>query len=138
MIAKIFGRNLTTARSYCLRISNKLESRHFYRSFSSDKVNVESSLGSSEQHLKKLLDHSASFVDVKNYDDWATLPYAEGTVLTKQEEHDLDVKRPKIDPRSTSIILFPGQGAQFVGMAKSLERVPVARDVFDYASEILK
>lgn len=30
------------------------------------------------------------------------------------------VKRPLIDPRDTSIILFPGQGAQYVGKVSSI------------------
>jgi [acyl-carrier-protein] S-malonyltransferase len=45
--------------------------------------------------------------------------------------------RSKTDPRETSIILFPGQGAQFVGMAKNLIKIPEARDMFELASDVL-
>lgn len=95
---------------------------------------------SSEVHVKDLLSNSATFVDEKHkydYDTWATLPYVDGTVLAKSTGRDLMV-RPKIDPVDTTVILFPGQGSQFVGMAKSLEHIPAAKDLFDWASEILK
>lgn len=40
-------------------------------------------------------------------------------------------------PKDPTIILFPGQGAQFVGMAKSLVDNPAAMDLFEIASEVL-
>lgn len=50
-----------------------------------------------------------------------------------------DVKvRPSIDPKETSVILFPGQGTQYVGMAKELMRFPQARSIFELANEVLK
>lgn len=91
--------------------------------------------------LKQLLESSTGFIDTKpqhDQDKWATLPYVEGTVMSKRERKELDIDRPKVDPRDTSIILFPGDGVQFGGMAKLLESVPAAKDLFDYASEILK
>lgn len=94
-----------------------------------------------DRELKSLLENSTAFVDTKaqnDVDKWATLPYVEGTIVSRKQAHELDIERPKIDPRDTSIILFPGDGAQYTGMAKSLEHVPAARDLFDYASEILK
>ncbi|CAD5121635.1 DgyrCDS10128 [Dimorphilus gyrociliatus] len=44
------------------------------------------------------------------------------------------VKRPLIDPRDTSIILFPGQGAQFVGMGRETLNFPNVRNMFEAAS----
>lgn len=41
-------------------------------------------------------------------------------------------------PENPTIVLFPGQGAQFVGMAKSLVDIPEAMDMFEIASSILK
>lgn len=124
--------------------------RYFYRCNSSTNQQSQNSLtdtsdsGSRENKdhtLRKLLENSTGFIDTKpqhDQDKWATLPYVEGTVMSKRDRTDLDIERPKIDPRDTTLILFPGDGVQFVGMAKSLESVPAAKDLFDYASEILK
>ncbi|EDV52000.2 probable malonyl-CoA-acyl carrier protein transacylase, mitochondrial [Drosophila erecta] len=46
--------------------------------------------------------------------------------------------RPAIDPKETSVMLFPGQGTQYVGMAKELLRFPGARRIFELANEVLK
>lgn len=139
MIPRIIRRNIAIANSYCITQNNKVSKKSVH---GSTIANDDGENGqNNEQKLRNLLDRSASFIDTKPQNDedkWATLPYAQGTILTKRERTDLDIQRPKIDPRDTSIILFPGQGAQFVGMAKSLENVPAAKDVFDYASEILK
>ncbi|XP_023164734.2 probable malonyl-CoA-acyl carrier protein transacylase, mitochondrial [Drosophila hydei] len=46
--------------------------------------------------------------------------------------------RPAIDPKETSVVLFPGQGTQYVGMAKDLLRFPGARRIFELANDVLK
>ncbi|CAH1996953.1 unnamed protein product [Acanthoscelides obtectus] len=85
--------------------------------------------------LKKLLEDSASFQDVPvSKQQWVTLPYPEGTKIQRPEEDT----RPKVDPRDTSIILFPGQGTQYVGMAKGLLKFPIVKDLFELANYILK
>lgn len=89
--------------------------------------------------LKDLLDNSATFDDIKTEtpdNDWATLPYPDGTVLRRDQSKK--ALRPKIDPKETSVILFPGQGAQHVGMAQNLVKFPGARDIFAMASDVLK
>lgn len=93
---------------------------------------------SSTSLVKDLLENSATFEDIKpaqENDKWATMPYAEGSFI-KRDQRSKSL-RPKIDPKETSIILFPGQGAQYVGMSKNLVKYPDARDIYDLASEVL-
>ena len=45
--------------------------------------------------------------------------------------------RPKVDPRKTSILLFPGQGSQFVGMGASLLKYPNVSNMYKIASDVL-
>ncbi|XP_068142812.1 probable malonyl-CoA-acyl carrier protein transacylase, mitochondrial [Drosophila tropicalis] len=47
-------------------------------------------------------------------------------------------QRPTINPKDTSVMLFPGQGTQYVGMAKDLLKFPGARRIFQLANEVLK
>ncbi|XP_060535054.1 probable malonyl-CoA-acyl carrier protein transacylase, mitochondrial [Cylas formicarius] len=94
--------------------------------------------GPGDSPLKRLLDESASFNDVKTRhpeQQWATLPYRDGTCVRRQGAFFYGDKK---DPRDVSIILFPGQGSQYVGMAKDLLKFPLAKDLFELASYILK
>jgi [acyl-carrier-protein] S-malonyltransferase len=130
---KLFGKNYLSADLECVTYS---AIRKFYIS---KKCENEKKNKTEESPLKKLLDDSASFqdVNVQNQEQqWATLPYMQGTKIRKQG--DYFVEKPKKDPRESSIILFPGQGTQFVGMAKDLMKFPMAQDLFDLASYILK
>lgn len=45
---------------------------------------------------------------------------------------------PDILPDKPAIVLFPGQGSQYVGMAKAYVDIPEARDLFDIASDVLR
>jgi len=42
-----------------------------------------------------------------------------------------------VDPNDTSILLFPGQGVQYVGMCKELLKYPLVNDLFESASSVL-
>lgn len=91
-----------------------------------------------ESPLKKLLEDSASFEDLnkKNPEQqWATLPYLSGSEKRIQGDY---FRQKKHDPRDLSIILFPGQGSQYVGMAKNLLQFPMTKDLFELASYLLK
>lgn len=55
-----------------------------------------------------------------------------------RQSQGLHAFRPAECPEKPTVILFPGQGAQFVGMAKSLVDIPAATELFDIASEILR
>lgn len=55
-----------------------------------------------------------------------------------RQSQGLHAFRPNECPENPTIILFPGQGSQFVGMAKSLVGIPEAKDMFDIASDVLR
>lgn len=95
-----------------------------------------------EPPIRSLLDDAAlglGPVDEMDEDDeWLTSPYPHGSVINPKQSQALKSLRPQVNPDSTSIILFPGQGSQYIGMGAELLKFPAARDVFDAASEILK
>ncbi|KAJ8911979.1 hypothetical protein NQ315_003258 [Exocentrus adspersus] len=87
--------------------------------------------------LKRALDDSASFQDLNvkfPQQQWITLPYVEKAKFRKQGDF---YRRPKSDPHDASVILFPGQGAQYVGMANSLLKFPMAEELFELSNYIL-
>ncbi|KAG5677290.1 hypothetical protein PVAND_007059 [Polypedilum vanderplanki] len=89
--------------------------------------------------LKDLLESAASGFDQQPTtpeDQWSTTPYPKEAVFDKRDQ-GRKAKKPNIDPRETSIILFPGQGAQYVGMAEKLLKIPESRDMFQIAKEVL-
>lgn len=86
-----------------------------------------------ESPLRRLLDGASSFAEADVADAnpelrWATQPYAHRPAPTPPEQ---------VDPRETSVLLFPGQGAQHVGMGKRLVDYPAARELYDLASEVV-
>ncbi|XP_055949970.1 probable malonyl-CoA-acyl carrier protein transacylase, mitochondrial [Argiope bruennichi] len=84
-------------------------------------------------NLKHLVEGSASFTERDpETDQWHT------PVYPKKRLQSTKSFRPNVDPTTTSVILFPGQGSQYVGMGKSLLEYPQVKEMFDCASEILK
>ena len=47
------------------------------------------------------------------------------------------VTGPKVNPRDTSVLLFPGQGSQIVGMGKKVLPYPGVKELYEKASDIL-
>ncbi|CAI2347239.1 unnamed protein product [Caenorhabditis sp. 36 PRJEB53466] len=107
---------------------------------------------------ESILDESATFSDVHNVilNPTSQLPYPEEQLrehLDKKSSEILKEKnRMKYATRKKStgaidfshipieehvVLLFPGQGAQFVGMGRNIIEVPAAKEVFDQASEVL-
>lgn len=95
-----------------------------------------------ESKLQDLLDDSAlgtgPLDEVDEEDEWRTSPYPIGGVVNPRQSQSMKSLRPKVDPSETSIILFPGQGSQYVGMGKELLKFPAACDIFEAANSILK
>lgn len=91
----------------------------------------------SHESPKELLDNAAQYDNtVETLDDvWTKGPYPHHSNY-KQSQAKFS-KRPNIDPRETSVILFPGQGTQFVGMGKDLLDYPNVEDMYHAASNIL-
>lgn len=97
----------------------------------------------SNPHLQKLLNDSAlgtgPYDEISEEDMWITSPYPKGAYTNFQQSQALkSLRPPNIDPRDTSVILFPGLGSQYVGMGRELLKFPAAVDIFEAASEILK
>lgn len=136
-------------KSYCLDTGSvgkakiNLNATCFCRSVSNNsKTKDENSAPehATPSQAKELLEDSTSYVGEHpetEEDVWATKPYPKHfDPRQSQAQHSL---RPRVDPRDTSIIMFPGQGTQFVGMGKELlQNLPIAKDLFEEASTILK
>ncbi|XP_041455143.1 malonyl-CoA-acyl carrier protein transacylase, mitochondrial-like [Lytechinus variegatus] len=61
----------------------------------------------------------------------------DGDLETSSVDKRRQSGKPRIDPAETSVLLFPGQGSQFVGMGRDLLKYPNVEDMFAVASEIL-
>ncbi|XP_034180957.1 malonyl-CoA-acyl carrier protein transacylase beg isoform X2 [Osmia lignaria lignaria] len=83
-----------------------------------------------EKEVSRLLEESVTFNEVKNK-SWSTSPYPEDIPL-KQEE----IKK-KVDPSERTVFLFPGQGTIKVGTIKRYIQIPLAKELFQIANEIL-
>lgn len=55
----------------------------------------------------------------------------------RRRKRDMRATFPEMIPDSPSVILFPGQGSQYVGMAKAYADIPEAQSLFEIASDVL-
>ncbi|KAM3858970.1 malonyl-CoA-acyl carrier protein transacylase, mitochondrial-like [Diretmus argenteus] len=53
------------------------------------------------------------------------------------DEPAAEERKPKRDPADCSVLLFPGQGSQFVGMGRGLLKYPNVKEMFSVAQKIL-
>ncbi|XP_046977943.1 probable malonyl-CoA-acyl carrier protein transacylase, mitochondrial isoform X2 [Vanessa cardui] len=109
----------------------------YYTGQRSLKRSVNSKAGNineNETPLRRLLQDASAFAEVgaatpaEGELEWATQPY---TVNSKKETTSY------IDPKDTTILLFPGQGSQHVGMGRRLLEVPAAKDLYELAASIV-
>ena len=77
-----------------------------------------------------------SIVDIESEAEFPSDIKATNTVRPSKEILPKE-PRPKVDPRETSILLFPGQGSQFVGMGKKVLPYPGVTELYEKASAIL-
>lgn len=82
-----------------------------------------------KQEVLHLLEESATFEDAKN-ENWMTTPYPKDISLKKEI-------KPSINPKTTSVLLFPGQGTIKVGMIKKYLNYCGAKELFEIANEIV-
>lgn len=55
----------------------------------------------------------------------------------KYQDQTRRVGRKENDPENTTFIFFPGQGSQYVGMTKHLQKYNAVKDMFRIANEVL-
>lgn len=89
-------------------------------------------------NVKSLLENAALGVNSTQTETWSKSPDdIKRPKATKQRDQSKKSTRPRQDPRATSIVLFPGQGSQYVGMTKSLAHIPEVKDMFAIAKDVL-
>lgn len=82
-----------------------------------------------KQEVLHLLEEAATFEDAKDK-NWMTTPYPKDISLKKET-------KPSINPKTTSILLFPGQGTIKVGMIKKYLNYCGTKELFEIANEII-
>lgn len=113
------------------RILRKIEK---LKSESPDNSEIKLFLGNKEANIKQILSDMETPPAPNQKPEF---PSDNDKYLHWYQSQSRKAYRPKIDPMKTSILLFPGQGSQFVGMGKKLLPYPGVKEIYDIASEIL-
>lgn len=81
-------------------------------------------------------DHNEALYKASHHDD-VDFPSDREKYLHWKCEQSKHAFRPKVDPAKTSVILFPGQGSQFVGMGRELLDFPNVLEIYKTASDVV-
>ncbi|XP_026750284.2 probable malonyl-CoA-acyl carrier protein transacylase, mitochondrial [Galleria mellonella] len=91
----------------------------------------------SDTPLRRLLEDASSFGEAQPSDaelQWATQPYAVRAASATGPESG---PAERVQPQETTILLFPGQGSQRVGMGRLLSNIPAAKELYELASSVV-
>ncbi|CAG9796987.1 unnamed protein product [Diatraea saccharalis] len=91
------------------------------------------SVDSNKTPLRRLLDDASGFGEIETKEPdlmWATEPYSVRPGESNSE-------KPRTNPKDTTVLLFPGQGSQTVGMGKHLQKIQAAQDLYELASSVV-
>lgn len=89
--------------------------------------------GQAGSPLRRLLAGAAAYGEGGGAGElhWSTTPYAARPPAPAPPD-------PPPPPPDATVLLFPGQGSEYVGMGQRLLHLPAVRDLYDLASETLK
>lgn len=121
------------------RVLTRTTIRHFNLNNVGERTLCDKTVDTSHQpdeqkQLKRVLNSQVGSND-DVFTDWAKAVYPVN--VDNQLDQGIRSFRPKIDPRETSVIFFPGQGVQYVGMAEKVLDCPNVQEMFAIAKRIL-
>uniref|UniRef100_A0A131XJB8 [acyl-carrier-protein] S-malonyltransferase n=1 Tax=Hyalomma excavatum TaxID=257692 RepID=A0A131XJB8_9ACAR len=126
----LFRRAITSSTS---RLCQDSRTKDNEENISKDSQNADYNKG----NIAHLFRESATFdaEQPQSSDVWSSPAYPVRFKVPTEEKYEETIR---IDPKNTSVILFPGQGSQFVGMGRNLLQYPNVSEMYERASDILK
>lgn len=100
-----------------------------------DRLSAGSTFSGSREELEEMLKNMST--DTGHLSEADSFPSDMKRFKQWERQQASASTKPKVAPSLTSVILFPGQGSQFVGMGKKLLNFPGVQDLYDEASSIL-
>lgn len=129
MLSNVFKRNLLTTSNFrCISKANNNSASADDKS--TPQINV--------SEINELDANANAFICTNAENKSTTRERSARPSLSIRKLRSINYQRTNQGSEEASVILFPGQGSQFVGMAKGLTKYPQAMDLFEIASEILR